>query len=125
MPPLRVLVVDDNAALRENLAECLEGEGFEVFLAEDGPTALETLEREPRPDVVLLDLLLPGVGGREVAAAIRADPRNDRVRIVIITGLPPGPQTHETIAADAFLPKPFGVTQLLQAIREVTGERAA
>ncbi|HUL60612.1 MAG TPA: response regulator [Anaeromyxobacteraceae bacterium] len=122
---LRILVVDDNEALRENMCELLESEGFEVSAVADGHAALRRVELEPRPDVVLLDLMLPGLDGKQVAAAIRAEPRYAGVRIVIVTGLPPGPQSRKAIPADAFVAKPFGIAQLVETIRTASGERAA
>ena len=67
----RILVVDDSAALRENLQECLELEGYHVTVATGGPHALETLATNPLPAVVLLNLVMPGMDGRELVARIR------------------------------------------------------
>ena len=111
----RVLVVDDNAALRENLAECLEIEGFEVSVAEDGHRALAALRDGPTPHVVLVDLMMPGMDGRQFVSHLRADPRFTGVRVVLTTGMS-GPRTRNT-GADAVLPKPFGVKELLAVLR--------
>ncbi|BDG05827.1 response regulator [Anaeromyxobacter oryzae] len=116
--PIKVLVVDDNAALRENLAECLEVEGYAVSVASDGTTALALLEQEPLPSVVLLDLMMPGMDGRALAAAIRGNPRLGGVRLVLTTGHP-NAKARAGIAADAVLAKPFGVKELLAAITQV------
>ncbi len=118
--PLRILVVDDSAALRENLQECLELEGFQVMSAKDGSDALEALSSEPLPSVVLLDLAMPGMDGRELVARIRSNPRLADVRIVMSSGHT-APRTREGIAIDAFLPKPFGVDELLAAVRGEDG----
>ena len=67
----RILVVDDNAALRENLAEALQLEGYEVAVAGDGAAALALLAVEPFPSVVVLDLVMPGLDGRELARRLR------------------------------------------------------
>ncbi len=112
----RILVVDDNDALRENLAECLEDEGYRVAVAGDGQRALALLEAEPAPAVVLLDLVMPGMNGRELVRRIRADPRLASVRLVMTTGYPSA-SVRDGISADAFLAKPFGVDELLSAIR--------
>ncbi|WP_242396174.1 response regulator [Anaeromyxobacter oryzisoli] len=114
----RILVVDDNAALRENLAECLELEGYPVSMAGDAPTALRLLDDEPPPGVVLLDLLMPGMDGRALAAAIRGNPRLANVRLVLTTGHP-NARLREDVPADAILLKPFGVKELLAAISSV------
>jgi CheY-like chemotaxis protein len=116
----RILVVDDSAALRENLQECLELEGYAVSLAKDGVHALERLAEEPPPSVVLLDLAMPGIDGRELVARIRANPRLAGVRIVMSSGHTAA-RMREGIAFDAFLAKPFGVDELLAALRRVSG----
>jgi CheY-like chemotaxis protein len=113
--PLRVLVVDDNEALRENLAECLAGEGYEVAAAPDGSAALDLLSAHPVPDVVLMDLAMPGLDGRELAQAIRASPRLSGLRLVLITGhgdVELAPQ----LPVDVVLRKPFGIRELLEAM---------
>jgi CheY-like chemotaxis protein len=109
----RILVVDDNDALRENLTDLLEAEGYEVTVADSGERALEELARDPLPDVVLLDLLMPGLGGRETLARMRADPRLSQVRVVVSTG---SHQLRASVPANAFLPKPFGMKELLAAL---------
>ncbi len=116
--PNRILVVDDNDALRENLAEALEGEGYEVAVAGDGARALERLATEPRPGVVLVDLLMPGMDGRELVQRIRGDPRLDGVRLVLTTGHPSA-RLRAGVPVDAVLPKPFGVRELLETLRRV------
>src|ERR1044072_4292139 len=92
----RVLVVDDDPALAEMLAIVLRGEGFDTAVVADGTRALPAL-RELRPDLVLLDLMLPGMNGIDVCKAIRGGPgvptgmptaRTDRGEIVL--GLEPG-----------------------------------
>ncbi len=117
--PARILVVDDSAALRENLQECLELEGYLVTLAEDGARALETLAEGPPPAIVLLDLVMPGMDGRELVARIREDPRLAGVRIVMSSGHT-STRMRQGIEFDAFLPKPFGVEELLAALRGLT-----
>ena len=70
---MKILVVDDERAVRESLRRALELEGYEVELAEDGREALERLEREAEPDAVVLDVLMPGVDGLEVCRTLRRD----------------------------------------------------
>jgi CheY-like chemotaxis protein len=110
----RILVVDDNDALRENIAEALEGEGFAVAVARDGVSALEQLEAEPLPRVVLVDMVMPGMSGLELVTRIRGEPRLAGVRLVLASGLSP---PRGTVAADATLTKPFGVAELLATVR--------
>ncbi len=116
-PSPHILVVDDNEALRENLVEALELEGYSVVAAADGRGALEHLAAEPPPGVVLLDLMMPGISGRELLSLIRANPRLQAVRVVITTGL--SGSRARVVHADAVLMKPFGVKDLLAVLRKV------
>jgi CheY-like chemotaxis protein len=116
--PARILVVDDNDALRENLAEALELEGYAVAVAADGRGALAQLEEDPQFAAVLLDLMMPGMDGREVLTRIRADPNLSALRVVMTTGHS-GPRARAGVPADAFLLKPFGVRELLAALRQI------
>ncbi len=115
--PAPVLVVDDNQALRENLAEALELEGYTVAVAANGEAALDRLGRDPLPRVVLLDHTLPGISGADLLARIREDPRLAGVRVVMTTGSVGIRKL--TRAADAVLMKPFGVRELLSILRRV------
>jgi len=107
-------VVDDNDALRENLAECLAAEGFQVTEARSGQGALDHLASGPLPSVILVDQMMPGMTGAELVSRIRTDPRLAGVRLVLSTGLAP---PRGTLPVDAVLTKPFGVAELLEAIR--------
>jgi CheY-like chemotaxis protein len=111
---LKVVVVDDNQALRENLAECLEAEGHVVSQAADGQDALALLARAERPDVVVLDLIMPGLSGREVAAALRRDPGLRDLRLVLMTGREAAGGGWPEF--DAVLEKPFGLDELLAVV---------
>jgi CheY-like chemotaxis protein len=116
-PLPRILVVDDNEALRENLAEALELEGFEPVTAADGEAALRRLE-EGSFGAILLDLVMPGMDGRELLRRIREEPRLAALRVIVTTGYS-GAQARAGVPADAFLHKPFGVRELLAALRSV------
>ena len=118
----KILVVDDNDALRENLVECLDGEGYQVSEARDGHAALALLEAGPLPDVVLVDMMMPGMNGTELVSRIRAEPRLAGLRLVLSTGMAP---PRDTVAADAVLTKPFGVAELLASVRPGAAVAAA
>ncbi len=107
-------MVDDDAALLENIAECLTGEGFEVSVARDAAGALTRLETPPRPALVIIDQLMPGMTGSELVAHIRHEPSLAGVRLVLISGLLP---TRGLASPDAVLEKPFGVDKLVRLVR--------
>ncbi len=82
---LRILVVDDHQDAAESLALCVETLGHEALVAHDGSEALETALRA-RPDVVLLDISLPGMSGGEVARALRESPQLCHATLVAVSG---------------------------------------
>ncbi len=111
----RILVVDDDSALAEMLGIVLRGEGFEPVFCADGSTAVDAF-RAAKPDVVLLDLMLPGMDGIDVCRAIRAESgtpivmltaKSDTVDVVV--GLESG--------ADDYIVKPFKPKELVARIR--------
>lgn len=111
----RVLVVDDDAALAEMLGIVLRGEGFEPVFCGDGNTALDAF-RAAKPDVVLLDLMLPGMDGIDVCRAIRAESGTPIVMLTaksdtidVVVGLESG--------ADDYIVKPFKPKELVARIR--------
>jgi CheY-like chemotaxis protein len=115
--PTRILVVDDNDALRENIVEALELEGYAVAAEPSATGALARLAEDPLPRIVLLDLMMPGMDGRELLARIREDARLEGVRVVITTGA--SGVRSKLAAADGILTKPFGVQDLLAVLRKV------
>lgn len=117
----RILVVDDNDALRENITETLELEGYAVEGVSSGTAALEALARDPLPGVVLIDMLMPGMNGRELVAALRRDPRLAGLKVVLVSGLAPA---RDALPVDAVLGKPFGVADLLRVIERLLAEAA-
>ena len=82
----RVLVVDDEPMVRETLGQVLTDEGYVVDLAVDGKTALECVQAA-RPDVILLDLMMPGMNGRQFLQALREEPVYSSVPVMIMTAV--------------------------------------
>jgi two-component system KDP operon response regulator KdpE len=113
----RVLVVDDEPKLARALKAILRGNGFEPILASTGEEALDLLDRQP-PDLVLLDLLLPGMDGLDVCRAIRQDRQLD-VPIVVLSAQGEEDAKVEALdlGADDYLTKPFGAKELLARMR--------
>ncbi|MEV6232065.1 response regulator transcription factor [Saccharopolyspora shandongensis] len=113
----RVLVVDDDAAVRDVLRRYLERSGYEVDLAEDGETALR-LFAEREPDLVVLDLMLPDVGGLEVCRRVRD---RGQVPVVMLTAL--GEESDRVlgleIGADDYVVKPFSPRELVLRVGSV------
>jgi DNA-binding response OmpR family regulator len=120
----RVLVVDDDPAIIEMLVELLERDGrFEVQTAATGFDAgLRT--REFRPDVLVLDYMLPDINGNAVCRSIRSDESLRDVRIIIVSGVVDRDQVAKLLAdgADDFIQKPFSIEQLVNRITELVAK---
>ena len=80
----RILIVDDQPSARETLLSILEPDGYEIRLAENGKKALEEVE-EFEPDVILLDVMMPGMDGYEVCERIRGNPKTAEIPILFLT----------------------------------------
>ena len=115
---MKLLVVDDERAVRESLRRALELEGYEIELAADGSEALSVLqEEEPQPDAVILDVLMPGVDGLEVCRRLRAS--GNRVPVLMLTARD---EVENRVAgldagADDYVTKPFALEELLARVR--------
>ena len=111
----RILVVEDNPDLAFGLRNNLEFEGYSVVVAEDGPSGLEQA-RSCEPDLVILDLMLPGFDGFRVMRTLRAEGRT--VPVLVLTAR--GEESDKVIGfrsgADDYVTKPFGVLELLARI---------
>ena len=113
---MHLLVVDDDASVREALALVLGIDGFDVTTAEDGREAIRTLERR-QTDAVILDVLMPGLDGLEVCRRMRA--RGDRTPVLMLTARA---EVSERVAgleagADDYLAKPFAREELIARLR--------
>jgi two-component system alkaline phosphatase synthesis response regulator PhoP len=115
---LRVLVIEDEAPLRLALVDALSAEGFEVLEAEDGEAGLQLALREA-PDLVLLDLMLPGRDGFSVLRAMRQDRLESAVIILSARGEEWDRVQGFEYGADDYVVKPFSVRELLLRIRAV------
>ncbi|MFS8573319.1 MAG: response regulator, partial [Clostridia bacterium] len=107
----RVLVADDVAAVRAFLQLALTEQGYEVVLAADGGTALQ-LAREMRPDVILLDWVMPRMNGAQVLQALRRDPQLRQVPVILMTGSVGVDEITSEFGVRWVLEKPFGIDDL-------------
>jgi two-component system response regulator MprA len=116
---VKILVVDDERAVREALRRALELEGYEIELAEDGRQALERLggENGEEPDAVILDVLMPGMDGLEVCRTLRG--QGSRLPILMLTARTQVEDRVEGLdaGADDYLTKPFALEELLARVR--------
>ena len=120
MKPL-ILIADDTLANREMLGELLEAENYRLVEVADGPAALQIAAETP-PDLVLLDVMMPGMDGFEVCRRLRADARLAEVPVILITALDDQASRLAGIeaGADDFITKPFNRAELRARVRTIT-----
>jgi twitching motility two-component system response regulator PilH len=115
-----VLIVEDSVAQREMIMELLKGSGLTVNIAEDGVAALELLQKQ-RPDLVVLDIVMPRMNGYEVCRRLKSDPKTQDVPVVMCSskgeefdrywGMKQG--------ADAYIAKPFQPQELVGTVKQL------
>lgn len=118
--PEKILVVDDEKDLVDLIVYNLEREGFETLRAYDGEEALKAVKAE-KPDLVILDLMLPGIQGMDVCSIIRKDRNTAAIPVIMVTAK--GDEIDKIlgleIGADDYVTKPFSVRELLARVRAV------
>ena len=113
-----VLVVDDDPDILDAICDILEAEGYRVSRARHGVEALEQVDGE-RPDVILLDLMMPVMDGVAFAQALRLRPAVSDVPIVVISA-DGNPQRAASVGATGYLAKPFDIEALLSQVAGIT-----
>ncbi len=119
----RILVCDNEDVLRDLVRASLGGNGYDLVEARDGDEAL-ALARETKPDLVLLDMMMPGRSGLDVLAELRADPELAGTRVVMLTARTQAVDREAATAAgaDRFLTKPFSPLQLAALVEDMLSE---
>jgi CheY-like chemotaxis protein len=118
----KVLVVDDERQIRDLLKEFLTGEAYEVILASNGKEAIEVTERE-HPDVILLDLKMPGIGGIEVCQRLKDEPTTQFIPIIVVTGYVDNKIHAIEAGADDFIHKPINLSELGFRVKSILRTR--
>ncbi|OGR46614.1 MAG: hypothetical protein A2X34_05190 [Elusimicrobia bacterium GWC2_51_8] len=116
----KILIVEDSKSTSEALKAVLEAEGRLAFLAHDGVTGLALARRE-KPDLILLDLLLPKLNGYEVCAALKRDNTVRHIPVLIISTMdsPESVERAEICGAKNFMKKPYNLEDLLREIKKL------
>jgi DNA-binding response OmpR family regulator len=118
----KVLIADDEPNIVISLEFLMKREGYQVLVARDGMQALETIRNE-RPDLVLLDVMMPGKNGFEVCQAVRADEALAGTKILLLTAK--GRDTDVAqglgVGADGYMTKPFAIKELAAKVRQLLG----
>ena len=116
----KILIVDDEPNILIALEFLLQKEGYKVFKASNGDEALESVDTH-RPQIIVLDVMMPGIDGYEVAKTIRSKPENEEIRIVFLTakGTTADKFTGYANGGEVYLTKPFDNEELVNVINEV------
>ena len=115
----QILIVEDHPTMREAMRMVLEHEGFAIREAADGAAAL-SMVRQQQPDLIFLDLNIPGTSGADVLRELKGDPETRDVRVIIVTAT--GEEGREqviSLGADEYFTKPFSPLALLRTVERV------
>jgi two-component system, OmpR family, phosphate regulon response regulator PhoB len=121
----QILIVEDHPTMREAMRMVLEHEGFAIREAADGAAAL-SMVRQQQPDLVFLDLNIPGTSGADVLRELKGDPETRDVRVIIVTAT--GEEGREqviSLGADEYFTKPFSPLALLRTVERVLAGHGA
>lgn len=117
---VKVLVIEDEETLVNNLADKLRAEGFNVAIAKDGETGLDKIRSE-HPDLIVLDIMLPGLDGLSICRMVRHDTSTAHIPIIMLTAR--GTEVDKIVGlesgADDYIVKPFGLGEFLARVRAV------
>ncbi len=118
--PCRILLVEDDPALRETLADVLSDQGYDVACACNGQEALERLDHEVHPDLIVLDLTMPVMDGWAFREAQRRSPELAGIPMVILSAsFPPDSPRVQALGAQAVLAKPLGLDRLIGVLQRI------
>jgi CheY-like chemotaxis protein len=124
-PPARILIVDDELDNRELLKIVLKWAGFLTRTADGGEEALRSAAADP-PDLILVDLMMPGIDGYQLTAALKKDPQTQNIPIIMLSAMSDSATRKRALStgADAYITKPIDRAELCEQVRSVLGLKA-
>jgi DNA-binding response OmpR family regulator len=118
----KIMIVDDELDIRNSVGQFLEISGYEIIEAEDGNDCLNKLQQET-PDLVLLDIMMPGMSGWDVAAKIKENPKWNNIPIVFLTAKGDTMSVGMgNLASEDYIVKPFDIIDLKERVEKVLGK---
>jgi DNA-binding response OmpR family regulator len=120
--PIKLLIVDDDSNILDALELVLTTAGYETRLLQDGRETLAAA-KEYRPDMILLDVLMSGVDGKDLCKRLKKDSDLRKIPLIMISAHPSAKQHVLNCGADTFLAKPFNARRLLQVLEKYTPKR--
>jgi len=122
MEMAKLLVVEDEADIASILHEILEMAGHHVTLAVDGAMALELLESDPLPEIILTDLKMPRMSGKRLIEALRSNPRTAALPVILVTGAVPSVDDFPPDGSyDCLIMKPFDIWDVVDKVGGIAG----
>jgi CheY-like chemotaxis protein len=121
MPKKKIMVVDDEQSLVELVRAIFGQEGFDVITAYSGTECLEKLKKE-KPDVILMDVMMPGMSGRETTEKIRKDPKTKSLKVIFLTVArfsEVGKDSLKNLNVTDYITKPFDNKDLVKRVKKV------
>ncbi len=115
---MEILIVDDNRDICEMMEVILESEGFDVGSCSE-PCKAESIVREKRPKLIITDLLMGSMNGRELCTQLRQIETPKPLKIMMMSAHPDGAAASKKAGADVFMPKPFEIDELTEKISEL------
>lgn len=123
MAKKKIMIVDDEESLRELVTAIMEQEGYEIITAEDGDECLKKL-KIVKPDLILLDMMMPGMSGREVCEKIRQDPKTKNLKVAFLT-VAKFSETGKGVLKEMkvldYITKPFENNDLIKRVKKMVG----
>ncbi len=120
----KILFIEDEQALQKTLGEILRKEGYEVINALNGEIGLRLVKTE-KPDLILLDLILPAVDGFEILKQVKNNPQTKKIPVVVLTNLDKMEDVEKALQAGAtnyLLKTDYGLNELIEKIKKIIGE---
>jgi len=116
----KILIADDNENIRDALTYLLEDEGYELLLAKDGADTLRKV-RERKPDILLLDIMMPEINGYDVCRTIKNDPDLKSIYVIMLTakGQVAEQERGKEVGADEYIVKPFSPMEILARVKSL------
>jgi CheY-like chemotaxis protein len=108
-----ILVIEDDMSIRQSMQEALESEGYDVLTAENGKVGLEVLKQNPATNLILLDMMMPIMNGREFLTHVKSDVQLSSVPVIVISAIA---DDKNTIGAEAFMRKPTDLDKLFKLV---------
>ncbi|HKO49234.1 MAG TPA: response regulator [Polyangiaceae bacterium] len=125
VPLRRILIVDDEVDNRELLQIVLKWEGFDTGTADGGEQALQSALAEP-PDLILVDLLMPGIDGYQLIAELKQNPATQKIPVIMLSAMNDSATRARALSsgANAYLTKPIDRSELCEQVRSILGLEA-